>query len=181
MIFLGSVQRNSSRYFTDSGKVIQWSKDFYVHMREQYRDLPIYTLRIPGARLYVINSLDLIPVVQRQWRTLIFAPIQVKAAKAAMGASKEALAIMESDMVTEKGFMSGMVKATHPTMINGPALDALNTRAFEVFDKALGQIPSPTTVSMYDWISRLIMQATTEAIYGPSNPMRDRRNLEAWS
>lgn len=167
--------------FSNSGTVVQWSKDFYVHMREEHRNLPIYTLRIPGVRLYVINSLDLIPVVQRQWRTLIFAPIQVKAAKAAMGASKKALDIMGSDMVTEKGFMSGMVKATHPTMSSGPALDALNARSFEVFDKALRQLSSPTTVSMYDWISRLIMRATTEAIYGPSNPMRDSRSLEAWS
>lgn len=161
--------------------MIQWSKDFYVHMREQHRDLPIYTLRIPGVRIYAINSLDLIPAVQRQWRKLIFAPIQVKAAKAAMGASKEALAIMERDLVTEQGFMSGMVKATHPTMSSGPALDALSSRAFEVFDKALSQLSTPTTVNMYDWIGRLVMQATTEAIYGPSNPMRDRRNLEAWS
>lgn len=161
--------------------MIQYSKDFYSHMREQNPRLPIYTLRLPGVRIYVINSLDLIPVVQRQWRTLIFAPIQVKAAKAAMDASKEALAIMESDMVTEQGFMSGMVKATHPTMSSGPALDSLNTRAFEVFDKALRQLSTPTTVNMYDWIGRLVMQATTEAIYGPSNPMRERRNLEAWS
>jgi hypothetical protein len=150
-------------------------------MREQHRDLPIYTLRIPGARIYAINSLDLIPAVQRQWRTLIFAPIQVKAAKAAVGASKKALTIMENDLVTEKGFMSGMVKATHPTMTNGPALDALNNRSFEVFDKSLKQLSTPTTVNMYDWIGRLAMQATTEAVYGPSNPMRDRRNLEAWS
>lgn len=175
------LNHKQSTLLSDSGVVIQWSKDFYAYMREQHRDLPIYTLRIPGTRIYAINSLDFIPVVQRQWRTLIFAPIQVKAAKAAMGASKEALAIMESDMVTERGFMGGMLKATHPTMSSGPALDSLNTRAFEVFDKALKQLSTPTTVNMYDWIGRLVMQATTEAIYGPSNPMRDRRNLEAWS
>ncbi|KAG8161707.1 hypothetical protein KVR01_008694 [Diaporthe batatas] len=161
--------------------MIQWSKDFYSHMREQNQDLPIYTLRLPGVRIYAINSLDLIPAVQRQWRKLIFAPIQVKAAKAAMGASKEALGIMERDLVTEQGFMGGMVKATHPTMSSGPALDTLNTSSFEVFDKAMKQLSTPTTVNMYDWISRLIMQATTEAIYGPSNPMRNRRNLDAWS
>ncbi|KAK2605504.1 hypothetical protein N8I77_008337 [Diaporthe amygdali] len=161
--------------------MIKWSKDFYAHMRKQHQKLSIYTLRIPGARLYVINSLSLIPVVQRQWRTLIFAPIQVKAAKAAMGASKEAIAIMERDMVTEHGFMSGMVKATHPTTSNGPALDALNTRAFEVFNETLGQLTLPTTVNMYNWIGKMIMNATTEAIYGPSNPMKDARSLEAWS
>lgn len=35
------------------------------------------------TRIYVTNSLDLVPVVQRQWRTLIFGPISVQAAQAA--------------------------------------------------------------------------------------------------
>lgn len=140
----------------------------------------MYTLRIPGTRIYVINSLDLIPVVQRQWRTLIFAPIQVKAAQAAMGVSKETIAILEHDMVTESGFVNGMVKATHPTMSNGPALDALNAKAFEVFDDTLSGLTAPTNISMFKWIDGQIMRATTDAVYGPSNPMRDARNLEAW-
>lgn len=65
--------------------------------REQHRKLLMYTLRLPGTRLYIINSLDLIPVVQRQWRTLLFAPIQVKAVQAAMGASKDAVAVLRHD------------------------------------------------------------------------------------
>ena len=35
-----------------------------------------------------------------------------------------------------------MVKATHPTMSNGPALDALSAEAFKVFDEALKQYAS---------------------------------------
>ena len=85
--------------------------------RERYLHLPIYTLRIPGTRLYVINSLNLIPTVQRQWRTLLFPPVTVKAAKAAMGASDAAIAILEQDMVTDKGFVPEMVKVTHPPMV----------------------------------------------------------------
>jgi hypothetical protein len=148
--------------------------------RERHLNLPIYTLRLPGIRLYVINSLDLIPVVQRQWRTLIFGPIQVKAAHAAMGASKDAIAIMENDLITENGFINGMVKATQPTMSNGPGLDALNAKAFEVFNEAFKQFAAPTTATMFGWIGKQIMRATTDALYGPFNPMRDVRNLEAW-
>lgn len=97
-----------------------------------------------------------------------------------MGASKEAVAIMNEDLVTEKGFVNGMVKATHPT-ITGPALDALNTKAFEVLDEALEALTNtPASVNMYDWIGKQIMRATTDAVYGPSNPMRETRNLAAW-
>ncbi|CAG8973519.1 hypothetical protein HYALB_00002844 [Hymenoscyphus albidus] len=142
-------------------------------------NLPIYTPRIPGVRLSVINSLDLVPVVQRQWRTLIFAPIQVKAAQAAMGASKGAVEVMNRDFVTENGFINGMVKATHPSMIKGPALNALNSKAFEIFDDAL-RFERPSTVNLFVWVGKIIMHATTDAIYGPSNPMRDGKNLEGW-
>lgn len=147
--------------------------------------MPIFTLRLPGTRIYAINNVNLIPVVQRQWRTLIFAPIQVKAAEAAMGASKEAIAILEQDLVTEHGFINGMVKATHPTMSNGPDLDALNARAFAVLDEALQELerdapPASRTINMYEWLGKQIMRATTEAVYGPSNPMREAENLKAW-
>lgn len=153
--------------------------------RKTYRNVPVFTLRLPGTRIYAINSVDLIPVVQRQWRTLIFAPIQVKAAQAAMGASKEAVAIMEQDLVTEKGFINGMVKATHPTMSNGPDLDALNAKAFEILNKSLqefvGAAPSEKrTINMYEWLGKQIMRATTDAVYGPANPMQDAENLKAW-
>ncbi|KAK9418585.1 putative Cytochrome P450 [Seiridium unicorne] len=160
--------------------MVRWSMDFCSFMRKRHPTLPIYTLRIPGTRIYVINSLDLIPVVQRQWRTLIFAPIQVKAAKAAMGVSKDSIEILELDMVTESGFINGMVKATHPTISSGPALDAFNSKAFEVFDAALRGFDGRTTISMFEWINKQIMYATTDAVYGPANPMRDARNLEAW-
>lgn len=156
-----------------------------LHERQTYRNVPIFTLRLPGTRIYAINSVDLIPVVQRQWRTLIFAPIQVKAAQAAMGASKEAVAIMEQDLVTEHGFINGMVKVTHPTMSNGADLDALNAKAFEIFDKSLQEFVSDArsekrTINMYEWLGKQIMRATTDAVYGSANPMRDAENLRAW-
>lgn len=98
-----------------------------------------------------------------------------------MGVSKESIAILNKDLVTEKGFINGMVKATHPTMSNGPALDALNTKAFEVLDEALEAFAhTPAAVNMYEWIGKQMMRATTDAVYGPSNPMKEARNLEAW-
>lgn len=105
--------RFNRRFFISSNE--KWLT--VLNYRERYQHLPIYTLRLPGTRLYVINSLDLIPTVQRQWRTLLFPPVSIKAAKAAMGASNAAIAILEHDMVTDKGFILGMVKATYPTMV----------------------------------------------------------------
>jgi hypothetical protein len=44
------------------------------------------------------------------------------------GTGKHAIDILKHDMVTEHGFINGMIKATHPTMSKGPALNALNTK-----------------------------------------------------
>lgn len=62
-----------------------------------------------------------------------------------MDASKDAIAILEHDLVTERGFINSMVEVSHPAMSNGLALDALNAEAFEVFDEALKQFATPTT------------------------------------
>lgn len=37
-----------------------------------------------------------------------------------------------------------------------------------------------TTDNMFEWIGAQIMRATTDAVYGPDNPMRQTENLEAW-
>ncbi|KAI0005246.1 putative 25-hydroxycholesterol 7-alpha-hydroxylase [Xylariaceae sp. FL0662B] len=131
--------------------------NFYAIMRKRHQELPMYTLRILGTRIYVVNSLDLIPVVQRQWRMLIFGPIQVKVAQAAMGVNKDSIAILERDMVTESGFVNGMIKATHSTISKGPALDALNAKAFDVFDHTLKGFDAPKTIFMFDKYRPAIM------------------------
>lgn len=97
-----------------------------------------------------------------------------------MGASKDAVAVMERDMVTEHGFINGMVKSTLSTISSGPSLDALNSVAFGCFDDTLKQFDSPKSVNMFEWIERQIMRATTDAIYGSANPMKEKENLEAW-
>ncbi|KAK8103017.1 cytochrome P450 [Apiospora sp. TS-2023a] len=40
-------------------------------LRDRYK-LPIYTLRLPGMRVYVVNSRPLITAIQGQFRTLSF-------------------------------------------------------------------------------------------------------------
>lgn len=65
---------------------------------------------------------------------------------------------------------------------NGPALDNLNARAFEAFDEAMREFANTTgtTVNLFHWIGAQIMRATTDAVYGPRNPMRETKNLDAW-
>jgi hypothetical protein len=144
--------------------------------------LPIYTLRMPGARIYVVNSTNLIPVIQRQFRTIAFTPWAARAFKYAMGGSKTAKDIMEVDMTEDHGYLMSFDTAIHPTVSPGPALDAMNRASVQAVTASLDRLrrQSPITVDMYKWIRHEVLLATTNAVYGPMNPYRNPAVEEAW-
>ncbi|XXG96797.1 hypothetical protein Hte_003088 [Hypoxylon texense] len=98
-----------------------------------------------------------------------------------MGGSKEAMEIMRQDMVSEDGFLPAYTNAIHPTLSAGPALDELNGKAIQVITRSLDKLVSngPTRVKMFEWIRGELLLATTDGVYGPANPLRDRQNMEA--
>lgn len=153
-----------------------------AHIRDRY-GLPIYTLRMPGQRIYVVNSLPLILAVQRHPKTASFAPIQIQAADAVMGVSPAGNAIIGSEKTTEDGgYLATFVPSTHPALSPGPGLDALNGSAIRYFSSAAERLASSgaTTVDLFSWVRRQIFMATTESMYGPENPFRDPALVQAW-
>lgn len=133
-------------------------------------------------KIYVVNSAALIPVVQKQWRTLIFAPVQARAAEMAMGGSKESLQILCDEMTTEEGFVPKFARKIYPTLSGGRALDDLSQKSMEVILQTLDRfaVQGPTIINLNEFISEQIFYATTDAIYGARNPMRDPGNYAAW-
>ncbi|KAJ3561065.1 hypothetical protein NPX13_g9088 [Xylaria arbuscula] len=154
---------------------------YYNYLRDKYAE-PIFTLRLPFTRLYIVTSTALIPAVQRQFRVLSFNPVQIKAVTNFASPSKEALELVSKNIENDEGFIPGFLKAVYPTL-TGDMLDSLNTKTVNVimseFDKiaAKGAVSS---VQMYKWIDEQITYATTDGIYGPHNPLRDPENLSAW-
>ncbi|KAF1996687.1 cytochrome P450 [Amniculicola lignicola CBS 123094] len=154
---------------------------FYTELRNKF-NLPVYTLRIPFMRLYIINSTELIPAVQRQIRILDFAPLEAKAAMNVMGASPEGRKILVRDVEGVGGFGYPILfdKAIHPAVTPGPMLDAMNRlsvlKVAETVELLAAQ--APKTLKLFDWIKKEITHATTEAVYGPKNPFRDAKVRE---
>jgi hypothetical protein len=147
-------------------------------------NLPIYTLRLPGSRIYVVNSTNLISAVQRQARTLDFAPIETRAAINVMGATpagKEILNI-EREGVGKHAYAVEFDKAIHPAVTPGPNLDTLNRLAVQKVDDFLNKLAAqiPRTLNLYEWTRENIAWATTEGVYGPKNPFRDPAILDAF-
>ncbi|KAG8158124.1 hypothetical protein KVR01_011885 [Diaporthe batatas] len=161
--------------------MIRYKADVYTRLMDKY-GLPIYTLRMPGARIYVVNSTNLIPVVQRQFRTVAFTPFAARAFKYAMGGSKTANDIMATDMTEDHGYLMSFDTAIHPAVSPGPALDAMNRASVRAVAVSLDKLrrQSPITVDMYKWIQHEVLLATTDAVYGPQNPYRNPAMEEAW-
>lgn len=68
--------------------------------RDKY-NLPIYTLRLPGQLIYIVNSKALISQIQRYIKIMIFKPMEVEAASNVMGVGPSALAVIDSDDLNE--------------------------------------------------------------------------------
>ncbi|KAI2466902.1 cytochrome P450 [Annulohypoxylon bovei var. microspora] len=155
---------------------------FFVNLRDKH-GLPIYTLRMPGQRIYVVNSLSLIPPLQRQNKLIAFAPIEAQAAATVMGVGPAGNAVIGSEkMFEDDSYLSTFVPSTHPALSPGPGLDAINGAAICYISGSLEKLSNdgPTTVELFSWVRRELFMATTESIYGPKNPFRDSALEQAW-
>ncbi|OAG04304.1 cytochrome P450 [Paraphaeosphaeria sporulosa] len=155
---------------------------YYVELWEQSR-MPACTIRLPGARLYVINETSLIPSVQRQYKTLAFPPLQAKLAMNVCGSSQTANDILNTNVNGDEGFWGYSIthyKAIHPPLFPGPGLDAMNRVMAQKITTSLERIQSSEVFRLFDFVKREVTRATTDSVYGDQNPFRDPAIVEAF-
>ncbi|KAI1207081.1 cytochrome P450 [Annulohypoxylon truncatum] len=159
------------------------SKGTRLHrlMRDQY-NLPIHTLRLPGSRLYVINSPALITSAQSQIQTLSFTAIQSGIVTNILGVNKATNEIIGRDVTSHGNYLTSFPKYIHPTLIPGPGLDDMNKRSIQAMAKSLDALVGKgiTTVKLFQWVRHELLLAFTEGVYGPRNPFRNAEMEQAW-
>ncbi|KAK0735124.1 cytochrome P450 oxidoreductase [Lasiosphaeria miniovina] len=155
--------------------------NFHTHMRDA-TGLPVYTLRMPWFRLYVVNSAPLITAVQRQFLTIAFPPIEAKAARHGMGGSKAAFDVLANDMMADGSYLRTYDAAIHPAVTLGPELDELNRASVRVLAAAIDDLQerAPQTTGLLAWVRHSMLMATTAAVFGPRNPFDDPAIEAAW-
>lgn len=144
--------------------------------------------------MYVVNATEFIPALQKQWRTISFTPIMASSGTGPMGMSKGAGDILSRDIMSDNNPVQNWARAVNRALAPGEALDKLNKRAVEVMYYMMGalrpandsvtekmaQVDHETVVDFWAWTHHVIVQATTEAVYGPANPFRERAFEDAW-
>ncbi|KAH9886118.1 cytochrome P450 [Xylariomycetidae sp. FL2044] len=144
-----------------------WEGKNLTTLHRDKHHLPIYTLHLPFSRVYVVNSTDRIPAIQKQWRTVSFGAIATGAGRF-VGMSKEGVDLMHKDLTSEHGFT-----------LSWPRLIA---SALGIFSHEVGKFrrEAALRVGLWRWGRDVMVAATTEAIWGTQNPYRDVDVAEAY-
>jgi hypothetical protein len=141
----------------------------------------IYTLGIFYFKIYVINSRRLIPLVQRNSRTLSFNPFKQIGSKVYAGSSNYTV-----DLYGKPNFLRDIDKATSQSLAPGPQLDSLNLRATNSLKESLEELLSRNSaketvrIRLYKWSTHAVTLAATNGVYGTSNPYLNKRIEDAF-
>ncbi|KAK6082992.1 25-hydroxycholesterol 7-alpha-hydroxylase 1 [Seiridium cupressi] len=171
------LSRSSFNYYTE----LRWTDG-----NSKQIDAPIFTISLPGQKMYIVTKPELIQQVQKQPRTLAFPPIEAKFATTVIGLSKEGQAVLARNLNGDEGdhglsieTYAAMRAALHP----GPDLDDMNRAMLAEINKSLDDLApgnKKKQFGMFAWLRDNLTLATTRAIYGPLNPFDDKEIRDAF-
>ena len=147
--------------------------------RAKYSSFPIYSLDLLGTKMYVVNSPDLMLSVQRNWKNLQLAPIASRGTARICHLSPKANGILMDNANLEKGdwgLYFDTLKGIHATLASGEGLDHMTRVAIENVALSFDGLKADTgavRLDLVSWLRHEITLATSEAIYGTANPLRD--------
>ncbi|KAF2117163.1 cytochrome P450 [Lophiotrema nucula] len=164
-------------------------KTKYTRMLWNKQNFPIYTLRLPFSRIYVVNSAALITAVQRHPKILAFQPIEDSFAKRIIDPSDDCMARAKKDVEEWQNAPSSAPTPSHVLfkgVAPGEGLDGMNRMMIQRLQDAIGGLAKELGngkekyVDLHEWIKHEITMATTEGVYGEGNPYRDPKLAEAF-
>ena len=145
---------------------------------EKYK-LRIFGLAIPGmpgGRVYIINSPELVLAVQRQSKQLSFWHVEATFTVGMAGLSPHAAKIVTHNVNGEEEgtsfFKSGMT-LQHQEMQPGEHLLNITRDGTQKLARTVSRLEEITRIDLNQWIVDTIMDSVTGSFYGPRNPYKD--------
>ena len=138
--------------------------------------------------MYVVASIQLIQTIQKQAKALAFPPIEAKFASKVCGASKEAHAILMNNVNCDEGHwgmsiesFEGMRAALKP----GEDLDKMNRAMIQEVAGCLDELASQVVsgscqIEISKWMRDVVTLATTNSVYGPENPFKEKEVVDGF-
>lgn len=134
--------------------------------------MAIATLPILGGKMYAVWDAALIQAGMKS-KTMSFDAIMVQNAPGLLGINNETLAI------SRDGMLADLMHLTKP-MLLGESLARISVASLNYAAILLNEMGAKETYEvpdLYDWVQTLATLATTEAFYGPANPLNRDRSL----
>jgi len=142
---------------------------------------------MPGSKMYIINTPELIQAVQKNPKALAFPPIEAKFAHNVCGPSEEAHKIVMNNVNGDDGDWGLSVElyaAMRDALSPGPHIDEMNREMIRCIDASLEDIKphngQSVTIKLASWLRETITVATTNSVYGPQNPFKDAAVVDAF-
>ena len=141
---------------------------------------------MPGQKLYIVTTTELVQAVQRQPKVLAFPPIQAQFANQVCGVGTEARNILQVNVNGDEGDWGLSMEsyaALRAALSPGADLDRMNRIMVENVAEALDDIVptnQSTRVYLVDWIRGAITLATTNSVYGPQNPFTEKGIIDSF-
>ncbi|OTA54178.1 cytochrome P450 [Hypoxylon sp. EC38] len=156
----------------------------------RHRNLPIFTLPVPGSRIYIVADPSLAAAVQRASKVLSFTPIVPEVTERVLGLDAATMEITRKNLDPgpgeERGFLADIQDMVYQWLGPGDYLSELSLdAATEMRDEIAAAYASSITTTtgsnptdLLSWVRHLVTISTAKYLYGPQNPIAADPSLE---
>jgi hypothetical protein len=117
----------------------------------------------------------LVLAVQRNHQVISFDPFLTSVADRLAGIKGHGLDILRETQAGGEGAYSDILHVMHSALL-GSGLDEMNEKAIKSLKFSIDELASrpDTPLDLYSWCRHAITVASTDAVYGPLNPYKDK-------
>ncbi|KAI2628238.1 cytochrome P450 [Xylaria nigripes] len=152
--------------------------------------LPIFTLPVPGSRIYIVTEPSLAAAVQRASKVLSFTPIIPEVTERVLGLDKATMEIARKNLDPgpgdERGFLADIQDMVYEWFGPGNYLNEISLNAsrdlkneiiaFSASREARSDLKNP--IDLLAWVRHIVTVSTARYFYGPRNPITLDPELE---
>ncbi|KAL8920373.1 MAG: hypothetical protein Q9172_004540 [Xanthocarpia lactea] len=163
--------------------ILRHGFEYLEHLGAKHK-LSIFTVKILGKDVHIINSPDLVVAVQKNPRIYDFSVFANTMLPRLFDLDKKTMKLASTNIEHPGGSRNLVVEINrifHRCLSPGPSLEKMERVALPrllCYFEELGSRTDATTLDLFAWLRSVMTVASTEAIYGPENPFSKRPQLE---
>ncbi|KAH7132576.1 cytochrome P450 [Dendryphion nanum] len=152
---------------------------YYSNLSRNWRKYPIFSINMFGGKVHIVGSSELMSSLQKQPHAISFWFMEALFTTLLGGMSQRSSSNLQANLSPgshDSSLLLEGLKVTQQAMSPRGGLEAMIRTAADVILAgldALSYTNNRKNIDLWAWTQHEITIATTEAVYGPSNPYRD--------